>query len=60
MNVILELQRRQWRQVEDWGTTRLCQFAEERALFRLRDSVGEFLHREVRVRVLLSGAVGVS
>ncbi|CAI8016970.1 Activating molecule in BECN1-regulated autophagy protein 1 [Geodia barretti] len=37
-NVFLELQGRQWRQVEGWNVKRLGQFAEERALLGLRKS----------------------
>ena len=38
-NVVLELQSRQWRQVEGWDVRRLGQLAEERSLLGLRDSV---------------------
>ena len=62
-NVILELQGRQWRQVEGWSVKKLSQFAEERALLGLRKSVSpifvlEWQDMKAKPRSF-SGAVGV-
>ena len=38
-NVLVELQRRQWRQLEEWNVKSLHVFCEEKALHCLRHSV---------------------
>ena len=61
-NVLLELQGRQWRQVEGWNVRRLGQFAEERALLGLRESVSPptpWFGTASNDNPFVSGAVGV-
>lgn len=48
-NVFLDLQSRQWRQVEGWNVRQLGQFSEEKALLGLRECVSSLSNLSLMV-----------